>query len=46
MICRIGFVLGLTVIFFNLPKFLVPPPHRNELGALAEMRDHHARRRK
>ena len=39
VICGIGFLLVLTVMFFNWPKFIVPPPQRNEPGALAEMRD-------
>jgi hypothetical protein len=34
------FVLHLTVIFFNWPKFIVPPPQRNERGFLASHRKH------
>jgi hypothetical protein len=34
----VGFALALTVIFFNWPKFIVPPSQRDECGALAEWR--------
>ena len=30
--------LALTVMFFNWPKFVVPPPYRGEPGAVAEWR--------
>ena len=33
-----GFVLMLTIMFFNWPKLLVPPGQRNEPGAIAEWR--------
>lgn len=31
-----AFVLMIPVYFFNRPKFVVPPPYRHELGAIAE----------
>jgi len=34
-----GFALFLTVMFFNWPKFIVPPPQRDDLGAFAEWRN-------
>jgi hypothetical protein len=34
----VGFALTLSVIFFNWPRFIVPPPQRGECGALAEWR--------
>jgi hypothetical protein len=34
----------LTVIFFNRPKFIVPPSQRDEAGALAEWRSSPSRR--
>jgi hypothetical protein len=34
----LGFVLLLTVMFFNWPKFIVPPGQRNEPGAVGEWR--------
>ena len=46
VMCGVGFLLALTVVFFNRPKFLVPPPSRNEPGALAEIRDNRHGRRK
>ena len=33
------FALVLTVMFFNWPKFVVPPPQRGEPGAVAEWRN-------
>ncbi len=41
----IGFVLFLTVMFFNWPKFIVPPPQRDQPGAVAECRDGRRARR-
>lgn len=32
----IALAMHITVIFFNRPKFIVPPPHRNEPGAFAQ----------
>ena len=34
-----GFALFLTVMFFNWPKFIVPPPQRDDRGAFAEWRN-------
>ena len=35
-LAAVGFALVLTVMFFNWPKFVVPPPQRGEAGAVAE----------
>ena len=35
-LCAVLFALALTVMFFNWPKFVVPPPSRGESGAVAE----------
>ena len=40
-----GLMLMLTVMLFNWPKFIVPPPQRSEPGAVAEWRARRGRRR-
>jgi hypothetical protein len=37
-LCGLLFILILTVVFFNWPKFVVPPSQRGECGAIAEWR--------
>jgi hypothetical protein len=39
-----GFVLMLTIMFFNWPRLLVPPGQRGEPGAIAEWRSDRERR--
>lgn len=34
----LAFVLMLLVIWFNVPKFLVPPPMRGDLGTISDWR--------
>jgi len=34
----VGLGLVLTIMFFNWPKIIVPPPHRAEPGAVSEWR--------
>lgn len=41
----IGFLLMLTILFFNWPKWLVPPGQRAESGVVAEWRSARRRRR-
>ena len=42
----IGWVLLLTIMFFNWPRFLVPPGQRDEPGAVAEWRAVRQRKRR
>jgi hypothetical protein len=41
----VWFALILTVMFFNKPKFVVPPSQRNDPGAVAEWRSNRRRPR-
>ena len=44
-IAGLAFALGMTAIYWNRPKFVVPPHLRSELGAFAQWRANWRRRR-